>query len=132
MFVDSSGWIALFSARDQNHGAADRIFGRLVERQTALMTTNLILAEIHRLVLYRAGMSAAAASLERVASSPLVTIEFATSAHHRTALEWLQKLQSREITYTDAVSFAVMEMSRCPSVVTFDMDFELAGFSTLD
>ena len=48
-FVDSSAWIAFFSARDQHHADADRAFRRTVEAKRLLLTTNLVLAEIHRL-----------------------------------------------------------------------------------
>ncbi|HVO26103.1 MAG TPA: hypothetical protein VMW56_21005 [Candidatus Margulisiibacteriota bacterium] len=47
-------------------------------------------------------------------ASPALTIEF-TSAHQR-------------ITYTDAVSFAVMKAARCTAAMSFDHDFVVAGF----
>jgi predicted nucleic acid-binding protein len=34
----------------------------------------------------------------------------------------------RPITYTDAVSFAVMEANGCSHVLGFDQDFAAAGF----
>jgi predicted nucleic acid-binding protein len=69
IFVDSSAWIAFFSARDQHRGEADRLLSRAVNSNRLLLTTNLVLAEIHRLLLYRAGTQAAAAVLDRIEAS---------------------------------------------------------------
>ena len=55
-------------------------------------------------------------------------IEFATASHHRAARAWLAKLHDQKISYTDAVSFAVMNALRCKTAISFDRDFALAGF----
>ena len=129
LFVDSSAWIALISARDQHYHEADSLFRLAVSRQIPLLTTNLIVAEVHRLLLFRAGIQPAARALDRIEASSLVSIEFATATHHRTAREWLDKLADQQISYTDAVSFAVMTAARCATAISFDHDFLLAGFS---
>lgn len=93
------------------------------------MTTNLVLAEVHRRLLFQAGARAAMAALARIEESERVGLEFATESHHRRAREWLDRLANQAITYTDAVSFAVMEGLRCAVALTFDHDFLVAGFS---
>jgi predicted nucleic acid-binding protein len=93
-----------------------------------MITTNLVLAEVHRFVLFRDGPRAAAAVLSRIEASPRVSIEFATSRHHRAAIAWLGRLSAQRVSYTDAVSFAVMESMRCREAFTFDDDFVVAGF----
>jgi predicted nucleic acid-binding protein len=96
-----------------------------------ILTTNLVLAEVHRLLLFRAGMRPALAALDRIEASPLVRIEFPGDAHHRAARAWLEKFAGHSVTYTDAVRFAVMDSSKCSEVATFDRDFEIAGFELL-
>jgi predicted nucleic acid-binding protein len=71
----------------------------------------------------------AAAFLERVEASSAVTIELAAVTHHRRARAWLARLSDQVITYTDAVSFAVIEAVPYRAVLTFDADFDLAGFA---
>ena len=129
VLVDSGAWIALLSARDQHHLEAEELFQRAAREGVPLLTTNLILAEIHRFVLFRAGIRAASAALGHIESSALVRIEFATAGHHRAALEWLGRFADQRFTYTDAVSFAVMRSARCRAVLGFDRDFAIAGFS---
>lgn len=128
MFVDSGAWLALFSARDDHHAAADMLFRRAADRRVPLITTNLVLSEVHRLLLFRAGPPAAFAALARVDDSRLVAVTFATHAHHQAARAWLAKLSDQKITYTDATSFAVMDAERCRVAMSFDRDFWLAGF----
>jgi predicted nucleic acid-binding protein len=118
----------LRSRRDQHHAAADRAFRLAIERRIPLLTTNLVLAEIHRLTLFRAGREAALRALERIDASPSVTIRFATHDDHLVARRWLGRVAPRPVTYTDAVSFAVMEATKCTHVLGYDEDFAVAGF----
>ena len=92
------------------------------------MTTNLVLAEIHRLTLFRAGLVPALRALERIDASPSVAVHFATIDDHTAGRQWLERLAPRPVTYTDAVSFAVIEATKCTHVLGFDEDFAAAGF----
>jgi len=129
VLVDSGAWIALLSARDHHHVEAEALFLRAARESVPLLTTTLILAEVHRFVLFRAGIRAASLALGHIESSALVRIEFATEAHHRAALGWLGRYDDQRFTYTDAVSFAVMRATRCRAVLGFGRDFVIAGFS---
>lgn len=132
LFVDSGAWIALRSPRDQHHAEADRLFREAVTRDLPLVTTNLVLAEVHRLTLFRAGVRPAMQLLDRVGASRRVTVYFANAEHHAAARRWLERLAPRPVTYTDAVSFAVAEQSGCRHVLAFDQDFAVAGFERWD
>lgn len=132
LFVDSGAWIALRSRRDQHHAAADRAFRSAIEQRIPLVTTNLVVAEIHRLTLFRAGREPALRALERIDASPSVTVHFATGDDHSAGRRWLERLAPRPVTYTDAVSFAVMEATKCTHVLGFDQDFAAAGFELWD
>jgi uncharacterized protein len=129
LFVDSGAWIALVSARDQHHAEADSMFRAAAARKIRMVTTNLVLAEVHRLLLHRAGIRPAASVLDRFEASPLLTIVFAGGEHHRAARAWMARMANQPVSYTDAVSFAVMDASRCSAAMSFDHDFMLAGFS---
>jgi predicted nucleic acid-binding protein len=128
LFVDSGAWIALRSRRDQHHAAADRAFRAAIEQSIPLVTTNLVIAEAHRLTLFRAGYEPALRALEAIDASSAVTVHFAAPGDHRAAREWLERLAPRPVTYTDAVSFAVMVATKCTHVLGFDDDFAVAGF----
>jgi len=127
-FVDSSAWFAVASASDGRHAEAERLLREAVARGITLITTNLVLAEVHRLALVRMGIRPAAAMLDRIEASRRVSLVHATADHHQAARRWLARLADQSISYADAVSFAVMEAARCRVAMTFDHHFVIAGF----
>jgi predicted nucleic acid-binding protein len=128
VFVDSSAWFAVASSSDGKHAEADAMLRRAVTRGIALFTTHLVVAEVHRLALGRMGIRPAMAFLDRLEASRLVSMIHVTAEHHRIARSWLQRLADQPISYTDGVSFAVMDAMRCRTAMTFDRHFEIAGF----
>ncbi len=104
------------------------MFRAAAARRIRLLTTNLVVAEVHRLLRARVGGRAAIRVLDRFEASPLTLVEFATAEHHRAARGWLERWEDRALSYTDAVSFAVMESTRCAAALSFDREFERAGF----
>lgn len=108
---------------------ADRLFRMAIDRGIPLLTTNLVIAELQRLLLHRGGIRPAAVALERIDASRSVEVRFADAKQHREARAWLARLSDQVITYTDATSFAVMTAARCTTALGFDHDFVLAGFS---
>ena len=129
LFVDSGAWLAFFSSRDGRHAQADRLIRDALRRKIPLFTSDLVLSEVHRLLLYRAGIRPAAAALDVIDKSPSVSVHFSTAALHRETRGWLTKFDDQVITYTDAASFALMTARRCKVALSFDRDFVLAGFS---
>lgn len=130
VFVDSGTWIALFRERDRHHADAEAMLRAAIADRLRLLTTNLVLAEVHRFILHRAGIRPAAVAIERIEQSPHVQLVFPDADHHRAAHEWLARFADQRITYTDAMSFAVMRASGCKAALTFDHDFAVAGFET--
>ena len=80
------------------------------------------------MTLFRAGVQPALRALERIDESRSVTIHFPTADDHIAARRWIERLAPRPVSYTDAVSFAVMNATRCDQVLGFDQDFAAAGF----
>jgi len=79
--------------------------------------------------LFQAGIAPAGAALASIDATPLVRTVYTNRQHHRAARAWLTKLGDQRITYTGAVSFAVMSALGCRRVLTFDGDFLIAGFA---
>jgi predicted nucleic acid-binding protein len=128
-FVDSSAWIAFFSASDGEHSNAHAAFARATKERRLLLTSSLVVAEVHRLILYRADIRTARAVLGRMTSSRDVKIEDPAPALHASALAFLDRLADQPITYADAMSFAIMKAARCTIALTFDRHFTMAGFT---
>lgn len=93
-----------------------------------LLTTTLIVAEVQRFLLFHTGVRPAAAFLDHLDASPSVTLVAPGLDEHRAARAWLARFPDQRLTYTDAVSFAVMQARRCAAALSFDRDFAIAGF----
>src|SRR4029453_2396983 len=89
VFVDSGPWMALASRRDGRQVEADRLFRSALGRRIPLVTTDLVVAEAHRLLLFRAGGATARAFLDRIDRSPSLRLEFVTADRHARARAWL-------------------------------------------
>jgi hypothetical protein len=129
LFVDSSVWLGFVSARDGRHADADRLIRAALLHKHRLFTSDLVLAEVQRLLLFRAGARAAAAALARLSTSPSLDLLFPDLAIHREAQAYLAKYADQAFTYTDAASFALMKAHRCDAALTFDRHFLVAGFT---
>ena len=129
VFIDSGAWLAFFSVRDGHHAEAERLVREALTRKVPLLTTNLVLAEVQRLLLFRAGILPAAAALERIDASKGVSVQYPDAGTHAQARAWLAKFNDQKWSYTDACSFAVMKKHRCTVALSFDHDFVVAGFT---
>jgi len=129
VFVDSGAWIALIRANDRNHAAADQLFREAHARRVPLITSNHVVAEVHRFFLFRANPKTALAVVRRMYASSLLRVIFSTAEHHAAAVDWLERFADQTFTYTDATSFAVMTREGTKLFLGYDHDFETAGFA---
>lgn len=129
-FLDVSGWFAALSARDQHHTRAAATYGELLAtRGTRLITTNLVVAEVHALLVRGGGAGAGLRFLERLQGDPAHEVVWATRDLERTAADrWLRPFRDVAFSLTDAVSFEVMRAAGLRQVFTFDRHFDVAGF----
>lgn len=130
LFVDSSAWIALVSASDGRHHDAHLAFERAVAARRPLVTTTLVVAEVHGLLLHRAGIVPARIFLGRLERSALLSLSHPGPAEHVGALRWIDRLKDQRISYVDAVSFAVMAARHIREALTFDRHFTTAGWQS--
>ena len=128
LFVDSSVWLAFISARDARHADADGLIRAALQQKHRLLTSNLVLAEVQRLLLFRAGPRPASAALAKLSASPSLELLFPDLATHREAQAWLARFADQAFSYTDACSFALMKAHRCDAALTYDRHFQVAGF----
>lgn len=132
VLVDTGAWLAFFHRRDQHHDVAVPTFRSLREARSELVVTDLILAELHLHLLRGFGPTVALEYLRTIKSDPLVA-EFYTDANLQRAAfsDWLQRYQDQTFSFTDAVSFAVMNAQGIRRAFSFDEHFRIAGFTVV-
>ncbi len=131
IFVDTSAWYSLVNAAHRDHDVLAGELRQQIRSGAQLVTTNLIVAETHALLLRRAGRSAALAFLESVRQSPN-RIETITPERTATAISgWIEPFSDQSLSLADAASFAVMTELGMRKALTLDSHFAAAGFVML-
>jgi predicted nucleic acid-binding protein len=126
-FVDTSGIVALVFQRDTRHAAAQAAWRGLLARRSALVTTDLVVAESVTLVRFRAGYELSVRLGERLLADPF-EIVWATRPLVDNAWSVYRKYADQILSLCDCVSFAVMRSRKIQTAFTYDSDFEHAGF----
>ena len=95
------------------------------------MTTNVVVAEAHALLLRRAGLQAASAFLTAVRAAP-TEIEYITPEREEAAIgNWIERFSDQPFSLADAASFVVMTELGIQEALTLDHHFRVAGFIML-
>ena len=131
LFVDTSAWYPLANAVHRDHDALARELRQQIRRGAQVVTTNLIVAETHALLLRRAGRLAALTFLVSVHQSPN---RIATITPERTATaisRWIERFPDQPFSLADAASFTVMTELGIREALTLDRHFSAAGFVML-
>ena len=131
VFADTSGLIAKFLERDENHAAAQREARRLSLEGRRFVTTNYVFDEVVTRTRRLAGFSWSRRVGEAILESKLIRRVFIDEAAEALAWGFYLKFSDQEISFTDAASFAVMRSHGLTEAFTFDRDFARAGFTML-
>jgi hypothetical protein len=127
-FVDSSGWIALADKDDLHHKEAASSYPSIFRNHKTLVTSNLVIAETHIVLLKELGHNAAIEFLERIKASPRILKIFSNENIETEAEGILVKYVDQDFSYTDAVSFVIMKKQKIRKAFSFDKHFVTAGF----
>ena len=132
LFLDTAGWFAALSPRERGHEKAMSAYADAARRGLLLVTTPLVAAEMHTLILRWRDPQAGAFFLESV---------FESGAHHVASLDddlieaalsrWIRRFADKPLSLADAVSFEVMRRERITRALTFDRHFAAAGYEIL-
>ena len=132
VLVDSSAFFVLANQQDKDHLAARRLLDELPLAGTTLLTTNFILAETQVLILARTRrIDKAVAFLNDAYASKYLSIVRVTAADEQTGLAILNRYQDKAFSFTDAISFAVMERLGIGHAFTLDQDFAQYGWTRI-
>ena len=113
-----------------------RVFGKNVagalrhrlERGARIVTTNLIVAETHALLMRRTGRKTALTFVREVRRAPNIIVASSAEDEESAVTDWLEKFDNQLFSFTDAVSFAVMSDRGIREALALDHHFSAAGF----
>lgn len=131
LFVDTSAW---YPIADKSVAGAAKVRRALHDRVAAgarIVTTNLIVAETHALLLRRVGREVALAFARNVVRAPNVVVSSDPDLEAVAVANWLERFDDQPFSFADAVSFAVMKQRGIRHALTLDRHFTVAGFVAL-
>jgi predicted nucleic acid-binding protein len=131
VFMDSSGFLALWDAGDEYHAAAAHLQRDLSSRGRRFVTSDYIVDETATLLLVRHSHSAAADFLDSIIRSNALRLEWVGAEHFQTAAGFFRRHSDKEWSFTDCISFTLMRSLRIRDAFTTDHHFRQAGFTPL-
>jgi predicted nucleic acid-binding protein len=130
-FVDTSAWYPLLVAKHPDHAGLALALRGLIRNHRRLVTTNLVVAETHALLLRRVGRATAIAFVKTVDEAPNVVVRSTREMEREAERDWLVRYTDQDFSLTDAVSFAVMSGRRIRDALSLDHHFVVAGFQAI-
>jgi predicted nucleic acid-binding protein len=128
IFVDTGAFLARHLSRDQHHAEAVAGWQALASSRLDCCTSNFVLDELFTLLGRRAGYAFAAERARALYASSVLTILRPDRDCEIAAIAWMEGYADQQVSYTDCVSFQLMQDHRIESAFTFDRHFELGGF----
>jgi predicted nucleic acid-binding protein len=118
--------------REARHEDARTAYANVLLSGGRFVTTGLVVAEMHVLIVRHRGPLAGLAFLERLAADPAHDVVHPDAELLADAVErWLRPFKDHPLSLADAVSFEVMRQRRLRRALALDRHFSLAGFDTL-
>jgi predicted nucleic acid-binding protein len=132
LFLDSSGWFASFTPREFGHESAAKQYAVAVNDGARLLTTSMVVAEMHALVLRRGGTRLAQEFLDSALNPDALHVVHPDAELVSAAVSnWVRRYADKSFSLCDAVSFEVMRRERVQHALTLDHHFAIAGFEIL-
>ena len=128
IFLDTSFVIALINERDQYHAQAEALSFRFAN--SALQTTGAVLLEVGN-ALAKEFRAEAVNVINVLSHSARVEVAEIDSNLIEKGLAVYEKYADKKWGLVDCVSFVVMREAGITEALTFDKDFEQAGFTVL-
>lgn len=129
VFIDTSAFIALLVAEDENNKKAAETWRQFLGADEHLVTSNYIMVETCALLQRRIGMNALKIFMEDIL--PVVMVEWVDLSLHDAGISGLMMSSKSGPNIVDCISFAVMRKLVIKNAFTFDKHFSDQGFILL-
>ncbi|GEA14480.1 MAG: hypothetical protein PWR22_1945 [Moorella sp. (in: firmicutes)] len=129
VYLDTSAFLAILDADDENHAAAKKIWENLLNSGVPMICSSYVLVETYALVQRRLGMEALRVFHEDIL--PLLQVEWIDAELHQWGANAVLTANRRNLSLVDAVSFAVMRKLGIKKAFAFDRHFFEQGFENI-
>jgi len=130
ILIDTSALYAMADNNDNFHNAAVSCLKQIAEKHYPMWVTNCTIIETHRRIMHSLGIDKGLFFLDNIYSGDLSIIRVELEDEIQ-ARDYLHRYTDQDITYYDAISFAVMKRLGIGSAFTFDNHFTTLGFNKI-
>jgi len=128
IFIDSSAFLAMEDESDEHHEKAIRFRDQeLLPGHYEFITTSYILDETLTLIRRRLGIPASIDFSSKVRKSRIVRILSVSKEVEEKALDLFEKYDDKTFSFTDCISFVIMQDLGIQEAFTFDEHFVQMG-----
>jgi predicted nucleic acid-binding protein len=134
LFIDTSAFFARLNDRDENYDRVEAVFAAIGAGNLAyrpLYTSGYVLSELATLTLRKANHAAAIEALDRVGSSPDVTVLHPDAAAFADARREFERYDDHRISFVDHTTGVLARAHDIEHVFAFDSDFRTLGFTVV-
>ena len=129
IFIDTSAFVAINDFQDPHYNKAIRIIKHLITQGASLITSSYILTECYTVISQKAGKAQAIFFKENF--DPRIRIIRIDESLEEVAWEIFKEIKSKNVSYVDCTSLAIMKTFNIKQAFAFDDDFKRLGFSLL-
>ncbi len=131
IFVNSSGWLALYNTRDPNHTAAVQLWEHLRNQPVRFVITDYVLDQVYSALKVFGSLQAAQAVQELIRNSQLVRFFMTDTVIFERAWRVFVEDDHPQWTFTDCVNYSVIQYLGISEVFTFDPTFSHPGLAII-
>ncbi len=129
IFIDTGAFIAKYVKGDQFHLKARKIWSKM--DSLPCVTSQDVLNEIFTLLARKTDYAFAAERAANLYASNKLKVLRTGDEEEREAIRFLKKYADQKVSFTDALSFALMKKHSIYRVFSFDGHFALMNFEVL-
>lgn len=131
VFVDTSGWVALFVENDADHKKAVSIFEQLKEEKTLIYTSDYVIDETITTISVRGSHKQSVVAGSALFNSEIIKNIYVAPEYLESAWKLYQKYKDKEFSFTDVTSMTISKELNIKKAFSFDTDFQKMGFEVL-
>ncbi len=131
VFIDTSGWVALFLKNDKNHKEAVCIYETINSSGMKVVTSDYVLDETVTMLTKKLGARQSIEIGDSLILSDIIKIIFINPDCFHSAWQYYHKFKDKKFSFTDVTSFYIMKEFGISKAFSFDGHFKQAGLELL-
>ena len=128
IFVDTSGFYAILVQKDEKHKEAKQVLKLALTRRQGFVTTDYVLDETATLLKARGHRSLLKSFFDIIFHSSICRIEWTDFERFRDVQSYFLKHLDQAWSFTDCLSFCLMNEFQLREALTKDHHFEQSGY----